>query len=73
MTAGMGGKYLLVSTHLTTPLEQGDLGLALAVLVDEFVKKRRDNRSLLQSRLAAITSRGHCTCGTTASDHQGLR
>lgn len=74
-TCGTGilhtGKDLLICSHLATPLEQGDLGLALAVLVDEFVKKRRDDRPLLQGRLSGRTSR--CHCGVTASTHQEPR
>lgn len=65
------GKHLLIRAHLTTPLEQGNLGLALAVLVDELVKKGGDNRPLLQSRLAAFTSRGHCE--TAASNCRETR
>lgn len=67
------GKHLLICAHFTTPLEQGDLCLALAVLFDELVEKRGDNRALLQGRLAALTGRGHCTCETTASNQQRLR
>lgn len=62
-------QHLLICTHLATPLEQGNFGLALAILVDEFVEERGDNRSLLQSRLSAITGRGHG--GMTASNAQG--
>lgn len=65
------GTHLLICSHLTTPLEQGDLGLTLPILVHELVEKRGDNRPLLQSRLAALTSRGHY--GTTTSTHQGTK
>lgn len=65
------GKHLLICTHFTTPLEQGDFGLALAVLVDELVEKGGDNRPLLQSRLAALAVRGHR--GATARNHQAMR
>lgn len=71
MCSRPSGKHLLICTHFTTPLEQGDFRLALAVLVDELVEEGGDNRPLLQSRLAALASRGHC--GTTSRNHQGMR